>query len=62
MARDVLIGVWSRIMFEDLEEKIKHDNAETMSSSERRLRNIAVIVLSVALFGGLYAALRFMES
>lgn len=49
-------------MFEDLEEKIKHDDAESVTRSERRFRNIIVIVLSVVLFGGLYAALRFMES
>lgn len=63
MARDVLIdGAETECMFEDLEEKIKHDNDETMTRSERRLRTIVVVVLSVVLFGGLYAALRFMES
>lgn len=49
-------------MFEDLEAKIKHDDDETITRSERRLRYVVVIVLSVVLFGGLYAALRFMES
>ncbi len=49
-------------MFEDLQEKIKHDDDETMTRAERRLRNTVVVVLSVLLFGGLYAALRFMES
>jgi hypothetical protein len=57
-----MAGGETEYMFEDLEEKIKHDDNETMTRSERRLRNIVVVVLSVVLFGGLYAALRFMES
>ena len=49
-------------MFDDLQAQIKHDEEESTTPGRRRLRNFGVVVLSILLFGGLYAALRFMES
>jgi hypothetical protein len=57
------IGERKRIsMFDDLQERIKRDDDATTARGQRRLRNAFVILLSIVLFGGLYAAIRFMES
>lgn len=48
-------------MFDDLAEQIKRDTEATSTRGQRRFWNAVVVFLSVALFGGLYAALRFME-
>jgi hypothetical protein len=48
-------------MFDELEEQIKRCDDATTTRGRRRLRTAAVVLLSVVLFGGLYAAIRFME-
>jgi hypothetical protein len=49
-------------MFDELQEQIKRDDDATTTRGQRRLRNAVVVLLSIVLFGGLYAAIRFMES
>ena len=48
-------------MFNSLDEEIKRDDQATSTSRERWLRYTAVLVISVVLFGGLYAGIRFLE-
>jgi len=48
-------------MFDSLEEKIKHDDAVEISRSERIVKGVAIAVLSILLFGGLYYAVRMVE-
>ena len=47
-------------MFEDLDERIKHDTAEESTTKERVLRYIAIGAASVLFFGGLIIAVRFV--
>ena len=48
-------------MFDSLDEQIKHDTEEQTTSRERMTRWLAVMVLSLLIFGGLYLGLRFLE-
>jgi hypothetical protein len=48
-------------MFDSLDEKIKHDDAVETSRSERIGKRVAVVILSILLFGGLYFAVRMLE-
>ena len=48
-------------MFDSLDEKIKHDDAVETSRGERIAKGVAVAVLSILLFGGLYFAVRMLE-
>ncbi len=48
-------------MFDSLEERIKHDEAEEVSPRERVAKGLLIAVLSILLFGGLYFALRMIE-
>lgn len=48
-------------MFDSLDEQMKHDDREATSSKERVLRWVAVAVISVLLFGGLYYGVRLIE-
>ena len=43
-------------MFDTLEERIKHD--EAVPAKERIEKGLAVVILSVLLFGGLYFLVR----
>lgn len=45
-------------MFESLADRIKQDQKLEVNTTERTVRWIAVIVLSLALFGGLYFVVR----
>ncbi|MEO8593759.1 MAG: hypothetical protein ABI759_10585 [Candidatus Solibacter sp.] len=47
-------------MFNSLEEIEKSDQS-TGTPKERWLRNAAVLLLTVVLFGGLYAGIKFLE-
>jgi hypothetical protein len=47
-------------MFDSLEERIKQDEPETNSTKALILRNSIIVVVSVALFAGLYEAMRFL--
>lgn len=46
-------------MFDTLDERIKHD--EAAPATERWIKGIAIAVLSVLLFGGLYFVVRLAE-
>lgn len=48
-------------MFDSLDERMKHDDAEEVTQTQRALKWVAVLVLSVAVFGGLWLATRMME-
>jgi hypothetical protein len=48
-------------MFDSLDEKIKHDDAVETSRRERIVKGVAVAILSILLFGGLYFAVRMVE-
>lgn len=48
-------------MFESLAEQIKHDEHLQVSNAERYTRWVAVAVLSVVIFGGLYYAIQLVQ-
>lgn len=48
-------------MFDSLDDQMKHDAALETTQKERILRGIAVAVVSLLLFGGLYFAVRLLE-
>jgi len=48
-------------MFDSLDEKIKHDDTVETSRCERIAKGVAVAILSVLLFGGLYFVVRMAE-
>jgi hypothetical protein len=47
-------------MFDSLEERIRHDEAEDTTTEERVVKGMLVAVLSALLFGGLYYAVRIV--
>jgi len=47
-----------KIMFDSLEDQIKHDDHIVISRKERIVKGLAIAALSVLLFGGLYFAVR----
>jgi hypothetical protein len=48
-------------MFNSLDEELKRDDQETSTPRERWLRYAAVLLVSMVLFGGLYAGIHFLE-
>ena len=48
-------------MFDSLDDQMKHDAALETTTKERVLRWIAVGIVSVVLFGGLYLGVRLLE-
>lgn len=48
-------------MFESLSDRIKADDREEVNSTERIIRWVLMLVLSVVLFGGLYMGVRLLE-
>ena len=48
-------------MFDSLEDRIRHDAHIEVSRRERIAKSLAIAVLSVILFGGLYFAVRLIE-
>lgn len=48
-------------MFDSLSDRIKQDDLQETNTTERILRLIAVIVVSIVLFGGLYFGVRMLE-
>jgi hypothetical protein len=46
-------------MFDSLADRIRED--EHISATQRYIRWVAILVISVVLFGGLYFAVRFLE-
>ena len=47
-------------MFDSLADRIKQDQAQEVNATERTIRLIVVIVISAAVFGGLYYAVRLL--
>jgi hypothetical protein len=47
-------------MFDSLEDRIRHDDAEDTTAEERMVKGVLVAVLSFVLFGGLYYAVRIL--
>ena len=48
-------------MFDSLADRIREDEHKEVNTTERVLRWIAIAVISVVLFGGLYYGVRMME-
>jgi hypothetical protein len=48
-------------MFETLADHIRHDEGPPPSTGERFLRWAVVAAVSVALFGGLYVLMQYLE-
>jgi hypothetical protein len=48
-------------MFDSLDETMKHDLDATTTRTERIVRWVAVAVVSVLVFGGLYFGVRMLE-
>ena len=49
-------------MFDSLADRIREDEHQSVSNTERYLRWAAVAVISVVLFGGLYLGIRLLEN
>jgi hypothetical protein len=49
------------VMFDSLDDRIRHDVALEKSSTERIVEGLVIAVLSVVLFGGLYYAVRLLQ-
>lgn len=47
-------------MFDSLADKIREDERQEIKNSERYIRLAGVVVISVLLFGALYAAVQFL--
>jgi len=47
-------------MFESLDEQMKHHDAAETTKTQRLLKWLVVLVLSVLIFGGLYLGLRML--
>jgi hypothetical protein len=45
-------------MFDSLDEQIRSDEHKMVSSRERMMRWLLIVVVSIAVFGGLYLAVR----
>ena len=48
-------------MFDSLADRIREDDQKEVNSKERIVKWIAISVLSVLLFGGLYMGVRMLE-
>jgi hypothetical protein len=48
-------------MFDSLADRIKQDQKLEVNSTERAIRLIAVLVISLVVFGGLYFVVRMLE-
>jgi len=48
-------------MFDSLDEQMRSDEIKAVSNSERMIRWLLVALVSVAIFGGLYLAVHFMQ-
>jgi hypothetical protein len=48
-------------MFDSLADRMKQDEKQEINSTEKAIRLIAVLVISVLLFGGLYYVVRMLE-
>jgi hypothetical protein len=48
-------------MFDSLADRMREDDHQEVNTTERVIRYVAVAVLSVLLFGGLYFGVRMMQ-
>ena len=48
-------------MFDSLDEQMKHDAQEGKTNKERLLEVLAIVVLSVVIFAGLFFGVRMLE-
>ena len=48
-------------MFDSLADRIREDEHKDVGNRERVISYLAIVVLSVLLFGGLYFGVRMME-
>lgn len=48
-------------MFDSLADRMKADERQETNNTEKVIRFLAVVVLSVLLFGGLYFGVRMLE-
>ena len=48
-------------MFDSLEERIRHDEAEDTTTKQRMMKGLLVAVVSIALFGVLYFVVRILD-
>ncbi len=48
-------------MFDSLADRIKQDERQEVNPTEKAIRLVAVVVISVLLFGGLYFVVRLLE-
>jgi hypothetical protein len=48
-------------MFESLADRIREDDHKEVGNRERVIKDLAISVLSVLLFGGLYFGVRMLE-
>jgi hypothetical protein len=48
-------------MFDSLADRIREDDRKEVNNTERIIRWVAVLVISVVLFGGLYMGVRYFE-
>jgi len=47
-------------MFDSLADRMKQDQDQEVNATERAIRLVAVIVISAAVFGGLYYVVRLL--
>jgi len=47
-------------MFDSLADRMKHDLQQEVNPTERAVRLVVVIVISAAVFGGLYYVVRLL--
>jgi len=48
-------------MFDSLAEQMKKDQKDQVHGPERAIRMVAVVVITTAVFGGLYFAVQMMQ-
>ncbi len=48
-------------MFENLDDVMKHDDDAASTKQARLLKWLAIIILSVVVFGGLYLGVRLVQ-
>jgi len=48
-------------MFESLDDQIKHDTDLEVSKRERVIRWVAIVIVSLLVFGGLFFGVRLVE-
>jgi small neutral amino acid transporter SnatA (MarC family) len=48
-------------MFDSLADRMKQDQRQEVNATERAIRLVAVVLISVLVFGGLYFVVRLLE-